>query len=134
MSFSNDFANCMSSSGLPSPSDVFDALSDALEVLHKLHNAWENAGGDEEMTMVALLALGAAVGIDEAALAALAAAFAEAAAITVTAYLAACLTCVVSATGSAVWNAISSTDDSWLHDQLVAQAEAQDIPNPTAIA
>ena len=134
MSFSDDFSSCMSSSGLPSPSDVFDGLSDALETLHKLHNAWENAGGDEEMTMAALLALGAATGIDEATLAALATAFAAAAGITVLAYLAACLSCAVSAAGSAVWNAIASTDDSWLHDQLVAQADAQDIPNPDAVA
>ena len=134
MSFSDDFASCMSSSGLPSPSEVFDALSDALDILHQLHTAWESAGGDEEMTMAALLALGAATGIDEAALAALAAAFADAAAITVTAYVAACVACAVSAAGSAVWDAIATTDDSWLHDQLVAQADAQDIPNPTAMA
>lgn len=134
MSFSDDFNNCMTSNGLPAPADLFDALSDALEVLHKLHNAWESAGGDEEMTMVALLALGAAVGIDETILAALGAAFAEAAEITVAAYLAACLSCAVSAAGSAVWNAIASTDDPWLQGELTAQADIQGVPNPNAMA
>jgi len=130
MSFSDDFNSCMSSSGLPTPSQVFDSLSDALEFLHTLHNAWENAGGDEEMTLAALVAAGALVGVDETALAALGAA----AGITVVAYLAACLACVVSVTGSSIWNMISSTDDSWLKDQLVAQADQQNIPNPSANA
>ncbi len=130
MSFSDDFNSCMSSSGLPTPSQLFDSLSDALEFLHTLHNAWENAGGDEEMTLVALVAAGALVGVDETALAALGAA----AGITVVAYLTACLSCVVSVAGSSIWNMISSTDDPWLKDQLVAQADQQDIPNPSANA
>ena len=130
MGFSDSFDSCMSTNGLPTPSQVFDALSDALEFLHQLHTAWESAGGDEEMTLGALVALGAATGIDEEVLAALGAA----ATVTVTAYLAACIACVVSAAGSSVWSSIASTDDSWLHDQLVAQADEQNIANPTANA
>ena len=62
MSFTDDFNSCMSSSGLPTPSQVFDSLSDALEFLHQLHTAWEASGGDEEMTLAALAAAGAATG------------------------------------------------------------------------
>jgi hypothetical protein len=130
MSFLDDFNSCMSSNGLPTPGQVFDSLSDALEFLHQLHTAWESAGGNEEMTLGALVALGAATGIDEAVLAALG----EAAEITVLAYAAACLACVVSVAGSSIWNSIATTNDPWLHNQLVAQADQQNIANPSAMA
>lgn len=125
MSFSDDFSNCMSSNGLPTPSGVFDSLSDMSEFLHELHTAWEGAGGEEETTLAALVALGAVTGIDETVLA-------GAGAVTVGAYLAACLACVVSAAGSAVWDEITGPSpimDLWLRGELTAQADAQNIPN-----
>jgi len=128
MSFSNDFNSCMSSNQLPTPSQVFDSLIDALDFLEQVHTAWENAGGDDQLTLGAFVALGAATGIDETVLAALGAA----AGVTVLAYLSACLACVVSVAGSSIWDTIASTQDSWLQNQLVAQADAQNIPNPTA--
>jgi hypothetical protein len=130
MGFSDSFNSCMSISGLPTPSQVFDSVSDAMEFLHQLHTAWENAGGDVEMTLGAFVALGAVTGIDEAVLGILA----EAAGATVLAYATACIGCVASAAGSSVWSVIASTDDSWLQNQLTAQAEEQNIPNPTANA
>jgi hypothetical protein len=69
MSFTDDFNTCMSSSGLPTPIQVFDSVSDALEFLHQLHTAWETAGGEADMTLAALAAAGAATGIDEGVLA-----------------------------------------------------------------
>ncbi len=91
--FSDAFNACMSSNGLPTPGQVVDSVGDVLELLHKLHTACEAAGADEEMTIGALIAAGAVVGIDETVLAALGAA----AGITVGAYIAACAACVVSA-------------------------------------
>ncbi len=83
--FSENWEQCMHGMGLLVPS-VEDA-NEALEFVHKLHSAWENAGGNEQMTIGALIVLGAFVGVDETALAALG----VAAEITATAYIAACI-------------------------------------------
>jgi hypothetical protein len=129
MGFSDSFASCMSP--LPTPAQLLDSAGEALEFLHRLHQAWEAAGGDEEMTMGALVALGAVTGIDEATLAVLG----EAATVTVMAYIAACVGCLVAAAGSSVWDLISSNDVAgWAKDQLVAEAQKQSIPNPSAVA
>jgi hypothetical protein len=129
MSFSDSFTSCMSP--LPTPTALLDSAGEALEFLHKLHQAWEAAGGDDEMTIGALVALGAATGIDEAALAALG----EAAAVTVSAYIAACLACLVTAAGSSIWDLISASDVSdWARQQLVAEADKQGVANPNAVA
>lgn len=130
MSFFDNVNRCMSSMGLPVPSQVFDSFADALEVLHQLKDAWENAGGEAEMTLEAFVVVGAAAGIDETVLLALA----TAAGVTVSAYLHLCFSCVVGAAGPSVWDLIASTDDSWLHDQLLEQAQEQNIPNPAANA
>jgi hypothetical protein len=126
MTFTDNFNSCMSSSGLPTPSQVFDSVTDALEFLDQLHTAWEAAGADEEMTLAALAALGAATGIDEGVLAILAAA-AEA---TVEAYLTACFGCLVSASvssGMSWQNLFASTNDSWSQGQLTVAANDQGI-------
>jgi hypothetical protein len=131
MTFTDNFNSCMSSSGLPTPSQVFDSVTDALEFLHQVHTAWESAGGGE-MTLAALAALGAATGIDESVLAILA----EAAEATVEAYLTACFGCLVSAavsSGTSWQNLFASTNDSWSQDQLTVAANDQGI-NTSATA
>jgi hypothetical protein len=130
MSFTDDFNSCMSSSGLPTPGQVFDSVSDALEFLHQLHTAWEASGGDEEMTLAALAAVGAATGIDEGVLAILAAA----GEVTVLAYALACAGCVASVLGSSIWSAIPSIDDLWVQQQLTVAANDQGIPQTDVVA
>ena len=85
------FENCMHAAGLPVIS--IDDLNEAKEYVEKIHDAWENSGGEVEMTVGALIALGAATGLDEAALAVLG----EVAAMTVLAYIAACVACLAKA-------------------------------------
>ncbi len=82
------FSDCMKSSGLPVPS--VDGLNEAKEFIENLHQAWEAAGGEMEMTLAALLAVGAVTGIDEEAVAAVAA-------VTVSAYIGACIGCLAAA-------------------------------------
>jgi len=91
MSFSDDFTSCMSSNGLPVP--TVEDLNQAKEIIEQIHQAWEAAGGDEAMTIAALIALGAATGIDEEVLAALGAA----AGVTVAVYISGCVRCMASA-------------------------------------
>jgi len=115
-------------SPFPTPSALLDSASEAFDKIHELYDAWEAAGGDEEMTMGSLVALGAVTGIDEAALA-------TAGAITVGAYIAKCLGCVVSAAGSSIWDLLSSNDlPDLLRQQVVAEAEKQGLSNPDAVA
>jgi hypothetical protein len=80
----------MRGSGLPTP--TVESLAEAKELIERLHAAWETAGGDTEMTIGALLVIGAATGIDEAALAALQ----EAAGVVVAVYITACIACLAS--------------------------------------
>jgi hypothetical protein len=82
-----NFTNCMRGRGLPLP--TVDSLNEAKDFIEQLHSAWEAAGGEAEITIAALVALGAATGVDETFLAALG----GAAAITVSAYLGACFGC-----------------------------------------
>jgi uncharacterized protein YfiM (DUF2279 family) len=126
MSFTDDFNSCMSSSGLPTPSQVFDSVSDALEFLHQLHDASEAAGGEAEMTLAALVAAGAATGIDEGVLAILA----EAGEVTVSAYLGACSGCLIRtalSSGMSWRNLFASTNDQWLQNQLTVAANDQGL-------
>jgi hypothetical protein len=124
MSFVDDFRSCMS----PLPIPDVDGVNEALEFLDKLHSAWENAGGDEEMLMTALLAAGAVTGIDEGAIAALGTA-------TVAAYIAACVACAVSAAGSSIWDLISSSSTpSWLQGDLRTAANDKGITPADATA
>lgn len=87
--FFENWKQCMHGNGLPVPC-VEDA-NEALEFVHKLHLALENAGGDEEMTIGTLITFGAA-GIDEAALAVLG----EVAQVAAAFYIDACISCIVS--------------------------------------
>lgn len=126
MSFTDDVNTCMSSSELPTPRQVFDSVSDALEFLHQLHTAWETAGGEADMTLAALAAAGAATGIDEGVLVILAAA----GTVTVSFYLGACFGCIVRAwpsTGISWSDFLASADDSWVQDQLTVAANDQGI-------
>ena len=53
----------MHGNGLPVPS-VEDA-GEALGILHQIHSAWENAGGEVALTIGALVTVGALTGVDE---------------------------------------------------------------------
>ena len=86
--FSDKFTACMRGNGLPVP--TMESLNEAKEFIENLHQAWEAAGGEAEMTIGALIALGAATGIDEGVLVVLG----EAAAITLAAYIGACVGCL----------------------------------------
>lgn len=121
MSFSSDFASCLYP--LPAPGDFLDTAGEFVEWLEQLHSAWENSGGNEEALMVTLITAGAITGIDEAGLTALAG-------VTVLTYIGACAACLASATASAVWDLISSTDDSFIRDKLTVAANDKGIPKP----
>ncbi len=89
--FSDDWVQCMHGSGLPVP-NVEDA-NEALEYVHKIHSALENAsGGEAEVTIGTLIALGAFAGVDEAVLIALG----DVAQVAAALYISACLGCVAS--------------------------------------
>ncbi|MDN5284228.1 MAG: hypothetical protein JWR38_502 [Mucilaginibacter sp.] len=64
--FFENWKQCMSNSVLPVPN--IEDVNDAVEFLHQLHSAWENAGGEVETTIGTLIASGAAAGISEDAL------------------------------------------------------------------
>jgi hypothetical protein len=76
------------SNGLPVP--TIETLNEAKDFIENLHQGWEAAGGELEMTIGALVALGATTGIDEGILAVLG----EIAAVTVAAYISACVGCL----------------------------------------
>jgi hypothetical protein len=101
-----------------------------MEFLHQLHNAVESSGGDVEMTIGALVAAGALVGVDEAAIAALG----EAAGVTVAAYIAACAACAVAAAGSSVWDTITASNDSYLTQQFTVAANDAGVKPSASLA
>jgi hypothetical protein len=125
MSFSDDFASCMSP--LPTPGDILDSASDVAEFMHQLHQAWEASGGEAETTLGAIAALGAATGLDEAVLAA----FAAAGSVTVLGYLAACASCVVVAAGSSIWDLITSPINPAISSMLASAANEKGIEQPS---
>jgi hypothetical protein len=115
MSVADDWAQCMRSNGMPVI--TLDDLSDVKEFIEEIHSAWENSGGDEEMTLAGLAALGAATGIDEGVLTALAAA----GAVTVVAYIAGCISCLASAGLDALKDLFAeSPPQSFMSDQLAS--------------
>jgi hypothetical protein len=121
MSFSTDFRACMSP--LPTPDGLLQTLGDVLEFIERLHNAIEASGGDVEVTLGAVAALGAAAGIDEAVLGVAA----EAAQVTVMAYIGACAGCAVKVGGIQAVRALLVTAPSGFGaDTLVAAADAQE--------
>jgi hypothetical protein len=124
MGFSDDFAACMS----PLPVPSLDGLDEVAEFLDKVHNAWESAGGNDEVLLSALVAAGAVTGIDEAALG-------TAAALTVGAYLAACAGCLASVLASDVWDAITApVVPDWLQQALTVAANEKNIPQKEQVA
>ena len=69
MSFSEDWAACMATKGMPVPS--VETVNEALEVVHQIHTAVENSGG-EAITIAELIGTGALAGLGEGALVVLA--------------------------------------------------------------
>lgn len=116
--FSENWVQCMHNSGLLVPT-VEDA-NEALEFLHKLHSAWENAGGEAELTIGALLAAGALVGVDEAALAVLG----EVAQVAVLFYISACVGCIASVALDDLKGLFASNE---VPDFAVAELENQGV-------
>lgn len=109
--FSNAWCTCMHSKSLPVPD--LETVEDALDLIHKLHDAWETAGGGEELLIGGLIAAGALVGVDEGVVAVLG----EAAQVAVGMYLLACTGCLASAA----------------YDRLVSLNEAGEVP-PEVVA
>lgn len=79
----------------------------------------ERRRGDQALLMQTLVATGAVAGIDLTAIAALGA---QAATLTVAAYIAACSACAVSAAGGAIWTYINACNDVVIKDALVYAA------------
>jgi hypothetical protein len=86
--FFESWQACMHRNGFPVPS-VEDA-KEAVELLHQLNQALENAGGEVEMTIGALIAAGALVGIDEGVLVVLG----DVAQVAATVYIGTCIGCI----------------------------------------
>jgi hypothetical protein len=86
--FSDAWIACMRGNGFP----VIDAetVGDGLEFVDSIHSAWEKAGGDEKVTIGALIAAGAFAGADKATLVVLG----QAAQAVLLAYWGACIACL----------------------------------------
>jgi hypothetical protein len=116
--FSEAWAQCMHGNGFPVP-DV-ETANEAVEFVHKLHSAWETAGGGEELTIASLIAAGAFVGADETVLAVLG----EVAQIAVVMYITACIACLASVAFDDLKGLFASGD---LPDFVVAELESRGI-------
>ena len=99
--------------------NVEDA-NEALEFLHKLHSAWENAGGEVELTIGSLLAVGAVFGVDEGALVVLG----EMGQVAVVTYLSFCTSCLASVAFDDIKRLFSANE---LPAFVVAELESQGI-------
>ena len=113
--FSNKYMACMRSNGLPVP--TLETLNEAKDFIENLHQAWEAAGGEVEMTIGALVALGAVTGIDEEILGALG----QAAAVTVAAYIGACVGCLAVAGIESLQQFFASNPPQGFLQQALAQ-------------
>ncbi|MET8571959.1 hypothetical protein [Streptomyces sp. NPDC004783] len=128
MAFSDEFQTCMNASGLPTPAQGMDSADEVLEFLDRLHQAWEDAGGETELALGTLVTAGAVTGIDEEIIG-------GAAAVLVSAYIGACIGCLIGAAGSSVWDALASVEpDERVRAQVVAAAETQGISPPEGVA
>jgi hypothetical protein len=116
--FSESWEHCMHDKGLPVPS-VEDA-NEALELVDKIHQAIENAGGEAEVTIGALIVAGALVGVDEAALAVLS----EVAQVAAALYISVCIACLASVALDDLKGLFASND---LPDFVVAELEGQGV-------
>jgi hypothetical protein len=115
--FSEQWGQCMRGKGLPVP-DI-EGVNEAVDLLEHIHEAIENTG-DAEVTIGALLAAGALVGIDEAALAVLG----EVAQVAAALYLLACTACLGSVAIDKLRGLFASNE---LPGFLVAQLESQGV-------
>ena len=124
--FSDNWAQCMRNGGFPVP--TVETANEALEYLHKLHDAWENAGGGEELTIGELLLGGAAVvgagaavvEFGEDALVVLG----QIGQVAVAFYLSACVGCLASVALDELKNLFAGNE---LPDFVVAQLESQGV-------
>lgn len=116
--FSDQWAGCMHGNGLPVP-DVEDA-NEALEMLHKLHSAWEGVGGEADLTIGALLA----TGLLTAAGGGLVEVLGEIAGVTVAMYLGACFGCLASVAREEMKHLFAMGQ---LPDFAVAELESQGV-------
>jgi len=123
--FSDKWVACMQGHGLPVPN--LETLNEALEFIDKLHGAWENAGGGEELLIVGLIGAGAAIGLDEAALGVLA----TAGQATAVLYLGACIGCLGSA---ALGDLIGLNQQGVLPGYVVSILQDQGTDLNTAVA
>jgi hypothetical protein len=115
--FSENWGKCMLGKGLPVP-DI-DGVNEAVKLLDHIHQAIENTG-DAEVTIGGLLAVGAIVGVDEAALTVLG----EVAQVVAALYLLECTTCLGSAAISELRGLFASND---LPDFMVEQLKSQGV-------
>ncbi len=117
--FSDNWVQCMHSNGLPVPS-VEDA-NEALEYVHKIHSALENAsGGEAEVTIGTLIALGAFAGVDEVVLIALG----DVAQVAAALYLSACIGCIASVAFDDLKKLFAENE---LPDFVVAELDSQGV-------
>ena len=116
--FSEAWAQCMRRNGLPVPD--LETANEALEFADKLHSAWENAGGGEELTIGALIAVGAFVGADEAVLTVLG----EVAQVAAAIYITASISCVASVALDDLKGLFARGE---LPDFVVAELESQGV-------
>ena len=123
--FSDKWVGCMRSHDIPVPD--LETLNEALEFIDKVHSAWENAGGGEQLLIAGLLGAGAFVGLDEAALGVLA----TAGEVTAILYLAACIGCLGSA---ALSDLISLNEQGALPEYVVSTLQDQGTDLNTAVA
>ena len=115
--FSEKWGQCMRGKGLPVP-DI-DGVNEAVELLDHIHQAIENTG-DAEVTIGVLLAAGAIVGVDEAALTVLG----EVAQVAAALYLLECTSCLGSVAIGELRGLFASND---VPDFMVEQLKSQGV-------
>lgn len=121
MAFKDDFTRCLAP--FPPPAQIMRSGLDVAPALSRIWRAWRDAGGSAGLLLQTIVAAGAVLGIDEAALAA-------AGAITVATYITSCAVCAVSAAGPEIWasiNACTGPDDLYVHDQLELAANSAGV-------
>jgi hypothetical protein len=125
MSFAYEFEYCMHGAYLPTPAEIsgaaIETAGDVIEFLEELHHAAEAAGG-LEITLGALEAAGA-LGLGSLA--------EQVAAVTVSAYVGACVGCLIGAGFTTVWDSLSEVQPSpEVRAEIVAAAENAGLTPP----
>ena len=127
--FSDAWASCMRSKGLPVPADI-ESASEAVEFLGHINEAIENAGGDAQLTIEALMLLGGGsiAGVDAAGVVVLGGIAQTVAAV----YIFKAAGCLGSAAGDQIRHLFASNQ---LPDFMVAQLQANGVElSDTAVA